>query len=525
MSTYVSNRELNYRLLMPIKTYTSKEAFEQYKSNNYSNWPERGNSRDRFSPLAAPRFMAGTRLVKGEKIFTIGSCFARNIEKELIEHGFSIPVQDFSVDKMYWAGNPATLLNNYVIHAILPQIKWAFGISKFNIDKHCLERSGKYQDLQLAGNIKRLPKEVLISYREKINKIYQQLADARVIILTLGLVEAWWDSNNQLYINKAPPKWAIEKEPNRFILKVLSFQDIIQGLEELVELLYSISKVKPHIIITVSPVPLTSTFTNQDVAVANMYSKSVLRASVDHLQAKYDFISYYPSFESVMLTSKTKAFVSDQVHVSKELVRFNINRMLMEYLGVSMSENVLDKAQKAIKNKDNHLAISLLEKELSRNKSNGAVRGTLGKLLVWSGKLLEAKNIVMHESADNDPDALLVRSKILQKESQFSEALDYVNKALTLRATFIGAKYNKALCLAELNRLKEASDIARNILKNAQISEWKANAWMLFSIIEEKKSNYIKSISFMKLSLGFKDSKVLRSRLEYLKDLQKNSNN
>ncbi len=32
-----------------------------------------------------------------------------------------------------------TILNNYVPPAIAPQIRWAFGIDKFDIDRHALE--------------------------------------------------------------------------------------------------------------------------------------------------------------------------------------------------------------------------------------------------------------------------------------------------------------------------------------------------------------------------------------------------
>ena len=56
---------------------------------------------------------------------------------------------------------------------------------------------------------------------------------------------------------------------------------------------------KLRFLLTVSPVPLVATATSQQVVVASSYSKSVLRAVAGHLESKYDFVDYFPSFEIV----------------------------------------------------------------------------------------------------------------------------------------------------------------------------------------------------------------------------------
>ena len=95
-------------------------------------------------------------------------------------------------------------------------------------------------------------------------------------------------------------------------------------------------------------VPLERTFTPSDVAVANSYSKSVLRAAVEPFVAGRDHIEYFPSYESVLLTDRSIAFVDDQVHIDVALVRFNVDRMINRYVkGASESTatreiNVLD---------------------------------------------------------------------------------------------------------------------------------------------------------------------------------------
>ncbi len=51
--------------------------------------------------------------------------------------------------------------------------------------------------------------------------------------------------------------------------------------DDLVGLLDQVCPRDYRLILTISPVPLSATFTPSDVAVANSYSKSVLRAAVE----------------------------------------------------------------------------------------------------------------------------------------------------------------------------------------------------------------------------------------------------
>jgi hypothetical protein len=50
-------------------------------------------------------------------------------------------------------------------------------------------------------------------------------------------------------------------------------------------------------VLTVSPVPLTATYSGRHVLVATMYSKSVLRAAAGQLAENNAFVDYFPSYE------------------------------------------------------------------------------------------------------------------------------------------------------------------------------------------------------------------------------------
>jgi hypothetical protein len=52
-------------------------------------------------------------------------------------------------------------------------------------------------------------------------------------------------------------------------------------------------------LLTVSPVPLTATASDQHVLVATTYSKSVLRAVAGKLAMEFDNVDYFPSFDLI----------------------------------------------------------------------------------------------------------------------------------------------------------------------------------------------------------------------------------
>lgn len=503
---------------MPVKTFTSQEAYQQYKDNPLSNWPERGGPRDRFSPKAAPGFSASTTLVPGEKVFTIGSCFARHVERELGKHGFDIPAQKFTVDPEYWSGEPGTLLNNYVISAVLPQIRWAFGIGEpFSLDTHCVKHGEKYQDLQIAGNVRPQPAEVVLAQRERISAIFRELAEARVVVLTLGLVEAWWDDKAKMYINMAPPKRAVRAEPDRFSLHVLDFHDMTSALYELMDLLQEVGHKDLQVVMTVSPVPLTATFTTQDVALANSYSKSLLRASVDHVRARYDFVGYYPSYESFMLTQKTSAFIKDQVHVNMDLVEFNISRMVSTYQGEGSDMSVLDQALGAQRAGNTDLAIKTLQDALADGGNVGPVRGALARLYFRAKRLEEAREVAFHAAADEDAEALVIRSKLLFGEGDFDAAAVCAARALENRANYKAARLNLAQALIELNKLDEAESVTKDLLRSAQTAEWKAQSWMLRGLIAHKAGQTEEAVTALEKALGFQDKEIIKRHLREIK--------
>jgi thioredoxin-like negative regulator of GroEL len=311
---------------MPLLKLSAEEAVSTRKGNPNSRWGDRA-SENRVEPIARPGFKVPFRIQPNSSIFTVGSCFARHVEDELIRRGFHLPMRDVAVED-------SAVLNNYGAPSIYNELAWAFGERPYVVNDHIVEVSpGKYADLHLSPGRRPQPFEEVLARREAISNAYRRSAECAVVIMTLGLVELWFDTRTGYYLNVGPRPSQIRAEPDRFELHVLSFEDCHDYLERAIQILIKHGRPDLRILLTVSPVPLTETHRDEDVIVANMYSKSVLRAVAETVIARHDFISYYPSYESVMYSDRKVAWMDDMVHVRQGIVSVNVGRMVDAFIG------------------------------------------------------------------------------------------------------------------------------------------------------------------------------------------------
>jgi hypothetical protein len=150
--------------------------------------------------------------------------------------------------------------------------------------------------------------------------------------VTLGLVEVWRDLDADTYLNTTPPPAAIASYPGRYEFYVSNFAENFANLERIHDLLRRFGHPDTKIIVTVSPVPLMVTFTQQDIIVANTYSKSLLRTAAQEWAAAHDNVHYFPSYEIVMNSARDAAWLEDLRHVQGRLVNHIMDIFLRHYL-------------------------------------------------------------------------------------------------------------------------------------------------------------------------------------------------
>jgi hypothetical protein len=320
----------------PLHILAAQDAIEIRKRNRYCRWGERGTP-NRVEPIAKPAFAVPFRLEPGQSVFTVGSCFARNVEAELLRRGFKIPLRDlFKLPE--FVGVDYDTLNNYGAASIYNEFAWAFGDEPFVEDDHILEvTTGKYADVHLNPARRPEPRELVVKRRAQIRQSYRLAAVCDTTVMTLGLAESWFDTKSGFYLNLSPrPSW-ISAEPNRFQLHVLSYADAYEYLRKTLDILHREAP-RIRVILTVSPVPLMNTHRDMDVIVANTYSKSVLRAVAEEAVLRHDFVTYFPSYEAFVLSDRKLAWTHDLVHTNDDLVAFNVSRMVTAFTAGKYSE-------------------------------------------------------------------------------------------------------------------------------------------------------------------------------------------
>lgn len=311
---------------MKINAETAlKNAFCSKKMNRYPNDEDEKRSREGLIfPSLSPTFY----LKVGSKIFTVGSCFARNIEA-FLDSDFELPTRKFVSPIEEWNGASNGLLNEYNPAAISQRLLWAANqVDTSLLTKTISEDGEKYNDLLLAVGSP-VTKFRLVERRKEIDKIYMSLSSSQVMILTLGLNECWYDLEAQVYLNRPPHPKVIRSDPSRYRFEILDADESYFMLEKAI--MATLDSGVRNIILTVSPVPLQTTFSGKDCVVANSYSKAVMRVVAQQLTDRFEEIDYFPSYEIVM-SGGLSSFGRDHVHVYESVVRNAVEYLKSSYV-------------------------------------------------------------------------------------------------------------------------------------------------------------------------------------------------
>ena len=275
-------------------------------------------------PSVTPRFS----IRPGETVFTIGSCFAREIEEAL--KGFRIPTRDLHLDPDLVDGRPNSVLNEYNAGSMAQRIEWAIsGRDTTLIEGLTTAQEGGEVDLLLSKG-RAVSRDRLMQVRGQIDEVYRALPRADCVILTLGMTEVWLDNETGLYLNRIPHPRELRRGGGRYSFVNLTagecFGQLARGIEKLRS--GGVSKV----LVTVSPVPLAATFERRDCVISNSLSKATLRVAADMLTREFDFVDYFPSFEIVQ-SGGLDSYQPDHIHVRPAVVQRIMRHLSENYVG------------------------------------------------------------------------------------------------------------------------------------------------------------------------------------------------
>lgn len=280
-----------------------------------------------FMVASSPSFT----LEPGSTIYTIGSCFARNVEVALNEKGFNVPTLAAALPPEDYSGRTAyanTVLNKYTPYSMADEIMRGLGMEY--PDMGLVEVRDGWYDPQ-ASYLNAFPRERAVEIRTLLDETSKKLLDADALVLTLGLTETWRIKATGATLNHMNGAiWRGSFDQIEFFNAGVT--DCFEVLSTALDALFKRRR-NMKVIITVSPVPMASTFSGQDVVAANTYSKAVLRVVAQMIADRYPLADYFPSYEMVTNSPRALAWYPDQIHPTRELVGEVIGEFARRYAG------------------------------------------------------------------------------------------------------------------------------------------------------------------------------------------------
>ncbi|MEL7039707.1 MAG: GSCFA domain-containing protein [Cyanobacteria bacterium J06592_8] len=304
--------------------------------SSLNRWSKgKGSARDRIAlGVTIPEWNPSFQIASDAKVFAIGSCFARNIEAELLHLGVKVTSADPKSELLELRTNlQVGLLNKYNPLSIHQELEWAAGLSVFP-DNGLIElgeNSGKYVDPYLRDQARQGSLDILKARRKQLKDYFSQAFQADLVILTLGLTETWFDRVTRRALTEIPSPRLMKQYPNRFEFKILSYPECLAVLQSVCALLKKHGLPNLKIVVTVSPVALERTFSGQDVIVANMMSKSTLRSVAGTIAASIEGVDYFPSYEAAMVSDPALVWQPDRRNVTDFIVAQIIGEFTRRY--------------------------------------------------------------------------------------------------------------------------------------------------------------------------------------------------
>jgi hypothetical protein len=320
--------------------YSAAEVIANSRSNECRSWTGGKPGRSAKERLTTGSFIdldlkPKFKIQRDWPIFTMGSCFAREVENTLVRLGLPVLLNNHGVPaEAYdsWDEEKGTgggvqrgrlsrgALNKYNTHSMAHEIRRVVLDEKYENEGLIELARDKWFDPHASG-LRLAPLEQALKTRATIHAAMAEVKKAKIVFMTLGLTETWLDADTGLAMNVHPGASWLAKMPNRWQFVNYDYTEMLNEMIGLISLIRETCYSDMHFIVTVSPVPLGATAKNTDVVVANSGSKAVLRAVADDLQQRFEFVDYCPSYEYVATSPRNLAWKEDQIHVASPLVK------------------------------------------------------------------------------------------------------------------------------------------------------------------------------------------------------------
>jgi tetratricopeptide (TPR) repeat protein len=409
-------------------TLAARDAMRR-KSRGRARWRDiAGDLEGEVYPEVQPSF----RLRAGDVVFTIGSCFARNIEANLAALGCRVPMLDLTLPPEEFDGQANAAMNKFHPPAFRQAMEWTARIHDRDgkvawTDCEPLAfdlGGGRWLDLDMAI-MAPVTQARFVERRQGIYDIFRQAFTADCLMMTPGVIEAWLDLKTGLYLFGAPWGRELLATPDRWRFEVLSFQRCLEDLLAAIDVVRARNP-EVKVLVTTSPVPLGRTFSGRDIGVANSHSKAVLRAVCDAVLLEREGIDYFPSYEMATLSDPDIVWKSDRLHVAQGFVAKIVGHMLDHYIeGVEAAAAHYQRARTALVSGDASGAEREARAALEAKPEHLQAQLVLGCALEGQGRWPEAEQ-ALNQVLASDPRNSAARMMLARAMARSGRAQDAV---------------------------------------------------------------------------------------------------
>ena len=297
-------------------------------------------------------------LNKTDQIATAGSCFAQHIGNNLAIRGAkwmdmeaAPPLFNSEAEARKWGFGVFSCRygNIYTTRQLIQLFDEAHG--NRTSSELVWEKDGRYFDAirPIVDPVGQETAESVLSLRKlHLSAVRRMFAELDVFVFTLGLTEGWESVADSTMFPMAPGILAGNYDSSKYRFHNLRHAEIRADLETFRERLLAINP-KARILLTVSPVPLAATATENHVMVATVYSKSVLRAVAGELAEDYPDVHYFPSFEIINAhPGRGMFFEPDLRNVNIFGVNFVMKHFFSGVIGKEFTESSTEKTKEEI---------------------------------------------------------------------------------------------------------------------------------------------------------------------------------
>ena len=303
---YNTNQNLE-TLELAEKKFASANSISREKKQRFSRYPTQNDFHGSLVDLIKNHIACDLKntekfLSKKTRIFTMGSCFARNIAGALRKNG-------------YIAENLEITEELNTTYANLAFIDWLGNKQEINHER--------IQHLIQSSNPN--------SNRENI---LSAMASSDVFILTLGVALAFFDKLDGNFVLPSPSSLSQTSMTNKYIYRETT---VSENVSNVLKVLHFIKSLSPNIkvILTVSPVPLMVSLKHKSCVQADCISKSTMRLVAHEIvkNSTEGGVIYWPSFEAIRWAgSNASGFYGAEDNMSVHISENKVDRIIDAFI-------------------------------------------------------------------------------------------------------------------------------------------------------------------------------------------------